>query len=117
MKNVFSIPPPITRDEIKDRLTAEDENASAEALIRMSLWESDWEWAESICLTLLANDKKRVRTAALIALGHLARRFHKLHLELVIPAINKLLCDPDCQGVAGDVLDDIAVFIRQDNVH
>jgi len=116
-KMKFSSPEPITRAELKDRLAAEDVNVSAEALIRMSLWETDWEWAETVCLTALNSDKKEVRTAALIALGHLARRFRDLHLDLVILAISKLLDDPDYQGAAEDALDDIAVFSRRQHVH
>jgi CO dehydrogenase/acetyl-CoA synthase epsilon subunit len=77
----------------------------------MSLSESDWEWAERICLIALKNNDAKVKTAALSAIGNIARRFHVLHLDVVLPAISKLREDANCKGIADDALDDIAIFV------
>jgi hypothetical protein len=104
--------PSITQSEVTFALASNDVFAAADALIRMSLRESDWEWAEHICVIAFKNNNAQVRTAALIAIGHLARRFHTLHLDVVLPAINKLRDEADCSAAADDALDDIAMFVR-----
>jgi hypothetical protein len=104
-------PEPITRDEVSIRLASNNADLAAEAIIRMALWESEWEWAERVCLLALKNDKPKVKVAALTAIGHVARRFRTLHLDVVLPAINELHNDTRYKGAADDALDDIAVFI------
>jgi hypothetical protein len=78
----------------------------------MALHEPDWPWAEDICLSLLSDARKEVRSAALTSLGHLARLHSMLHLEIVVPAVKRLLADPDSRGVAEDTLDDITRFVN-----
>jgi|SRR5579862_2966654 len=107
----FDQPPPITKLEVEDSLSDADSSVTVKALIRMALWETDWEWAERMALRALEDPRKPVKMAALVAIAHLARLHRRLHLELVLPAVNKLLNDPDCCGNAQDALDDIAVFI------
>lgn len=109
----YEEPQPITRSEIAAALRAEEGYVTASALIRMGLHEQDWQWAEGICLTTLSDSRKEVRIASLVALSHLARLHHKLHLETVIPAIRKLLGDPDCRGTAEDTLEDITIFVSE----
>jgi len=106
----YSEPQPIGRDDVLNALASEDANTAAEAIIRMSCSELDVEWAEHICLIALGDQRKRVKTAALTAVGSLARRFRTLNLDLILPVIHGLLVDQDLQGIAEDALDDIAVF-------
>jgi hypothetical protein len=108
----YQEPLPITREDVNKSLASRDSRAAAEALIRMALCESDWEWAEHVCLTALKDDRAEVKVAALTALGHLARRFRTLHLDVVLPSIKNLLMEAPYRGAAEDALDDIAVFIR-----
>src|SRR5437763_5749578 len=112
MKNLrYEEPQPISRAEIEVALRSQEDHVAASALIRMGLHEQDWQWAEGICLPTLSDSRKQVRIASLIALGHLARLHHRLHLETVIPAVRKLLDDPDCRGIAEDTLEDITMFV------
>jgi len=108
----YQEPSPITREDVKKSLASRDSRAAAEALIRMALFESDWEWAEHVCLIALRDDRAEVKIAALTSLGHLARRFRTLHLNAVLPSIRNLLMEAAYRGAAEDTLDDIAVFIR-----
>jgi hypothetical protein len=110
-------PEPITRDEVSICLASNDADLAAEAIVRMALWESEWEWAERICLLALKSDKPQVKVAALTAIGHVARRFRTLHLDLVLPAINEVHNDARYRATADDVLDDIAIFIKNEAIN
>jgi hypothetical protein len=110
----FKQPREITRDEINEGIASDDLNLVSETLVRMSLYESDWKWAEQVCLECLKSDRTEIKVAALIAIGHIARRFRILHLDLVLPAINNLLRDSQCSGIAEDICEDIAMFVTID---
>ena len=102
---------PISRREVKDALDRGDAARIADALLRMSLSDPDWNWAEDLCLKSLNDHRPEVKAAALVALGHLARLHRVLHLDRVLPRLKELLHDPEWAGRAEDVLDDIAVFV------
>ncbi|HLJ88974.1 MAG TPA: hypothetical protein VKZ53_19295 [Candidatus Angelobacter sp.] len=109
----YEEPAPISRQEVEEALRSPDGQTTAPALIRMALHERDWQWAERVCLRALSDSRTPVRIAALIALGHLARLHRRLHLELAVPAITRLLGDAECGGTAEDTLEDIAIFVLQ----
>ncbi len=111
----YEEPQPISRKEVESALASENPEVAAKALIRMALWEPDWEWAEHTCLAALQNRNVEIKKAALTAIGHVARLHHVLHLEAVIPVVKQLLDDPSCQGIAEDALDDISIFVRSSN--
>jgi hypothetical protein len=109
----YEEPSPITREDVRRGLESRSPGKAAGALIRMALHEPDWEWAERVSLHVLEeDDRPEVKTAALKALGHLARRFRTLHLDVVLLTVNKLLAQSPYKGAAEDVLDDIAMFIK-----
>jgi hypothetical protein len=111
MKSRFENPAPIPREQLEQRLASGDGPTVADALIRMSLWEADWRWAEQKTLWALGDGRKEVRIAALQSIGHLVRLHRLLNLEIVIHAATRLLDDADCRGAAADALDDIATFM------
>jgi len=112
MKPRFEQPEPISREELKRDLSSPNPDITATALISMALYEPDWRWAESVCLSALGDDARRaVKEAALIGLGHLARIHHALHLEIVVPVVQELRNDPDLGGIAEDALQDITRFV------
>ena len=113
MSKRYEDPLPISRAKVQTALRSPDDRVTALALIRMGLHEKDWKWAEGICLSALSDYRKSVRTASLTALGHLARIHRKLHLEIVVPAVRKLMDDPDCSGVAEHTLEDINMFVSR----
>jgi len=103
---------PIARQAAESAIASEDSTSAARALIRVGLWEPERQWAERFCVGGLRDQRGEVRRAALIALGHLARRHHALQLDLVLPAVQRLLRDhPDLAGSADDMLDDIRMYI------
>jgi hypothetical protein len=113
----YTEPQSITRSEVTSALASADPDVTASALIRMSLSESDWEWAEHTCLLALKSDEIKVKAAALSAIGHVARRFHTLHLDVVLPAIKKLREQIDLVGIADDTIEDIAIFVTNEGHH
>jgi hypothetical protein len=113
----YTEPKSITRNEVASALASQDPDIAATALIRMSLSESDWEWAEHTCLLALKNDETKIKVAALSAIGNLGRRFHTLHLDIVLAAINKLREQKVLIEIADDTLEDIAMFVTNDTHH
>lgn len=111
MNRKFQQSLPISKDEAERALSSSSAEVVSDAIIRVAFWEKDWPWAEARCLSLLKDHRSQVRGAALIAIGHLARLHHCLHLEVVLPAVRELANDQDCGGIVLDVLDDIASFI------
>jgi hypothetical protein len=111
MEMKYSEPQPIERDDVLSALASGDENRAAEAIVRMSYCELDGAWAEQTCISALSDPRKRVKIAALIGVGHVARRFHSLNRDKVLPLIRVLLDNPEYRGIAEDALDDIAIFV------
>ena len=116
MKPKFENPTPLPRPQLEIALASSEASVVAEALIRIALWENDWRWAEHKSFSALKDAREEVRTAALLAIGHLARLHRSLDLQIVVPAVRKLLADTGCHGTAEDVLDDIASFMPEASV-
>jgi hypothetical protein len=111
----YAEPQSISQQDVTSALASLDPDVIADALTRMSLWESDWEWAERICIIALKSNEAKVKIAALSAISNIARRFHILHLDVVLPAISKLRDEVNFMGIADDALDDIAIFVTSGN--
>jgi len=105
---------PISRGDAEAALAASEERA-AEAMIRVSLNESDREWAEAFCLAGLRDDRCTVRAAAITGLGHLARRYQAAS-RAVISTLQSLRADPALGGTAEDALDDILSFADEPGI-
>ena len=102
------------RHELERGLSSADEGVVVLALLRMALHESDWQWAEKRCLTSLKDNRRGVKTAAIQALGHLARIHGQLTLPLVLSELRAIQLEPDFSGIAEDTLDDIRAFVAQE---
>jgi hypothetical protein len=103
---------PVTNEEAMGDLSSRNSRAATEAVLRIALFEPDWQLAERVCLIALEDERGAVKTAALTSLGHIARRFRTLHLNVVLPLITELLASPTYGGAAEDALDDIAMFVK-----
>lgn len=109
----YSEPQPIERSDVLRTLASGSVDAAVEALIRMAYWEEEFTWAEETCFTALSDPRAKMRNAGLTGLGLLVRRFRKVDRRKVLPAVNALLNDHECAGIASDTLDDIAVFVEK----
>lgn len=101
---------PISRNEFEQTLSSCEPEEIARGLLRMALHETDLLWAEQKCLSALNDASNVVKSAAVTALGHLARIHGNITREIVVPKLKHLKEDPILRGVAEDALDDIAMF-------
>ncbi len=96
----------------KSVLTGGDGRRVAEVLTGLALHHTNRRWIEAEAVRLAGHSDPKVRMVAATALGHLARRFGKIDEETVLPALRRLLKDPQVRGRAEDAMDDIAMFCR-----
>lgn len=103
--------PDLSRDEaIRDLATGETAKATT-ALISIGLNETDGIWAQDTCLKYMQDDNPMIASAAIVAIGHIARRFGVLDMAKVSPALQQAeRKEPSLKGVIGSALDDIEMF-------
>lgn len=83
------------------------------ALLSLALYDPDWRLAQSACLDRLGDCSEDVIATAVLGIGHIARRHHRLDLAVVLSRLEALkgrsgLID----GRINDTLDDISIYIR-----
>lgn len=103
--------PDLTHDESVNDLATGDISKITTALISVGLNEIDGAWAQDVCLQHMDNDNEEIASAAIVAIGHIARRFGTLDMNRVTPALRqaKRKC-PALSGVIGSAMDDIEMF-------
>lgn len=103
--------PSISHDQAVQFLSTADPKLIVSALISIGLNEADWVWAQNICIEHLNNFNENIVSAAITALGHIARRHEKLELEITKKALKEAqLKHPSLAGNIADTLDDIEMF-------
>ena len=83
------------------------------AVLGASLGTEDPVWVEALCIDLArSSDDVAVKGAAILALAHLARRFHALDDRPAVTDVLAKLDDvPELAGRVGDVRDDLTQFL------
>ena len=100
-------PSPSSRVQLDELLAEHEFEVAAEALIALALDDVDGAWVQGRAMVLTSHASPRIRAAAVMALGHLAR----LHPELPSTAAAEAIRRADVPaGRAADALDDIATF-------
>ena len=109
-------------EEIKYLTTEEAEAAlernSIEDLLyvplSVSLYSTDLEWAQAICVKLSSHEHFNVRGNAVQGFGHLSRRFGKLDRNIVKPVVEAAMHDPHeyVRMQANDAADDLSHFLK-----
>ena len=87
----------------------------ANALIGLALEDDDSAWTTAFCLRFVDHADEAVRGNALLAFGHLARRFRKLESrDAVLAAIARGLEDASAfvRGQADAARDDVTSFAK-----
>lgn len=102
---------PIARTDAEKAFDGEDPEKMVLALLGLALHDPDWRYVQEKCLRFLKHEDRWVRGAAAISLGHIARLHKTLDDHLVVPALTKLVNDPDMGGIAEDALDDIRMYM------
>jgi hypothetical protein len=81
--------------------------------ISIGLYSDDLEWAQAICAKLAEHSDEIIRGNAILAFGHLARRFGELDGFIVRPIISSALSDssPFVQGQLDACKEDLQLFL------
>jgi hypothetical protein len=103
---------PISRARAQEDLASGDSTRAVLALLRSAFHDPDWRWVQGQCLFHLTRQDKSLQRMAAICLGHLARIHHTLDLDVVVPALEQVLRDPNIAAQVQDALDDIRVFAK-----
>jgi hypothetical protein len=103
--------PSLSQDEAISFIATNDLTKVTEALISIGLNETDAIWAQETCVKYANNDNEDIASAAIIAIGHIARRFGELDMAKVMPVLQQAKRkSPSLSGVVQDALDDIQMF-------
>jgi hypothetical protein len=113
MANKYEAIAEASRTEAESALKDGDVGKLSRLVIGIGLYEMDREWAEAYCLDLCSHVDPNVRGNAILALGHLARRFGCLNEPDARPLIERGLKDSDehVRGQAHAANDDVAHFL------
>jgi len=91
----------LSSDLVDDRINA---------ILSLALYDDDWDMVQRACLRLLDDPDQDVVMAAILAIGHGARRHGRIDANVVRPKLNRLARDPALAGRVSDALDDIETF-------
>jgi hypothetical protein len=106
--------PEMSREQIEKELAGGDPQLMSYAILSASLYDSDWQWAQSVCLRFLDYPEKWVRWNAATGLSHIARIHGRLDTEIVVPRLKAQLNDPEVASNVEDSLTEIDWSLRSD---
>ena len=103
----------VSREAAEQAASSATPDDLSKVILAVALHESDRDWAEQFCLRLAGHTAPRVRAAALLGFGHLARRFRYLDRFRIEPLLQAGLADPNAwvRGQAETAMDDIVHFL------
>ncbi len=110
MTRYYQEPKPISREQAERTLSSGSPSEISDVLVRLAYHEPDWRWVQNQCVRFLGYPNADVRGLAATCLGHLARIHGTVDKQLVVPALERLLMDPEIAGRAEDALADIKMF-------
>ena len=102
-----------TNDDVEAAISRNDPSELQFVPVTIALTSSDQSFAEDICIKLAVHGDNKVRGNAIMSLGHIARRFHKLNEQAVKPLIESALTDADeyVHMLAKSAADEIHQFL------
>jgi hypothetical protein len=103
----------ISEADVEAAIARDDPDELLYVPIALGLHAEDLEWAQAVCIRLAAHAHFNVRGNAVLAFGHLARRFRRLDRTAVEPLVRQALTDADeyVRGQAMDAAGDLAHFL------
>ncbi|NVZ49334.1 hypothetical protein HX792_03240 [Pseudomonas sp. B6002] len=103
--------PDLEHDEAVRYLATSDVNKVTEALISIGLNELNGEWAEHTCLQFIDHPDDSFSAAAIVAIGHIARRFGAVDMAKITPAFERARRrSPSLSAAVNNAMDDIEMF-------
>lgn len=101
---------PVSHAEAEAIFSSGDAEQMAKTLIALGLHDEDWKWVQQRCLQFLTHASQTVVSAAILSLGHTARRNRSIDKDVVVPALQAVANDSRYAGKVQDALDDIEAF-------
>lgn len=102
-----------TREEVKEILKSNDMDALITLPLSLGEYESDWKFAQDMCMKLAQHEDERVRANAALGLAYVARTKGKLEKNLVKPVLLQLLNDcEEYQWRVIDAINDINLYMN-----
>jgi hypothetical protein len=104
---------PMSREDVEAALARAQPEELLRVVLAVSLHSNDGTWASAVCLQLARHEHFNVRGNAILGLGDLARRFHRLD-PAALGVIEDGLRDshPYVRGQAESAADDVQHFLR-----
>lgn len=108
---------PLTPAQVDDILARNDPDEVRYVPISVSMFSSDFAWAQTVCVRLSQHENDNVRGNAVQSLGHLARRFGRLDLAIIEPIVRAALDDSSryVREEASDSVDEIRHCLSLDS--
>jgi hypothetical protein len=103
-----------SRAAVESAIVADEPEALWRAVIAVSMYEGDWQYAQELCVRLSQHSHFNVRGNAVLGFGHIARVHGKLDKKVVFPIISAALKDRDdyVRDHAHSAKDDTHLFLR-----
>ena len=105
---------PITRQEAEAVFSGQNIKDICDALVRVTYHDNDPHWLQKLCFRFCRHDSAEVRGLAVQCFGHIARIHRTLDLQRVKAVLTELLADTEISGRVEDAMDDINMFVRND---
>jgi hypothetical protein len=111
---LFEDIPHMQDSEIEAAISRNDVPELVRVVLSVGMHSENREWAETICIRLSTHSEEHVRGNAILAFGHLARRFGQLNVSIIKPIVNAALHDPSpfVRGQASAAVDDLGFCPR-----
>ena len=105
---------PLSREAVERILHDDVAERVLRAVIAVSMHDSDWRYAQDLCVRLSSHPNFNVRGNAVLGFGHIARVHRQLDRALVQPIIRTALRDENdyIRGQAYCAMDDTAFFLE-----
>lgn len=99
-----------SREETLGEIASGESLRVVRALIGAALESDESSWVEACAVSLSLVDDEQVRRAALLALGHLARRFGRLDGGALSVVVRRLEAEEGVAGAVADLKDDLTAY-------
>lgn len=102
-------------EEVNRLLASSNDKSKIKALLVLSFYEYDYDFAISQVLNYCRSKKSEVKAIAILCIGHMARTYKKLNDVPVIDVIVDALSDESeiVKSNAVNVLDDLSIYLPE----
>ncbi|MCK3656287.1 hypothetical protein A4G19_11235 [Pasteurellaceae bacterium Macca] len=104
---------PISISKFNEIVNENNVGKIVEAMISISIYSKNRKWVKEVILSSLNSQNPEIFRGAIVSLSHIARIDKNLNIEEIVRMINKNFNKILYQGEIEDLIDDIAIFQKQ----